>query len=358
MAFLMLADGTSFYGESVGSNTHSVGEVVFNTSHLGYQEILTDPSYFGQLINFTSPHIGNTGINKQNYESQRIHALGALFRCFSTQVSHWLACDSLSNVLKQQHIPAITDIDTRALTLHLREHGSQMGCLVTDEAITPDEALVLARVKQQQVNDTALVTTKAAYVFAEPFGYQSHLVVIDCGIKAGILQALQSFPVKITVVPESISVPELLALKPDGVLLSNGPGDPRMCTSLIALTKHLLQQKLPLFGICLGHQVLALSAGAQIKKMKFGHHGANHPIQCVQTKTVFISSQNHSYVVDEPSLPTCFNITHVSLFDGTIAGLEHRDAPAFSFQGHPEANPGPKELGFLFNKFVQQVQHA
>ena len=360
MAFLMLADGTCFHGKAVGAKTYAVGELVFNTSLLGYQEILTDPSYFGQIINFTSPHIGNVGINHLDYESQHVHAAGAVFKSFSEDYNHWQAHDSLSNFLVQQNIVAISDIDTRALTLHLREQGSQPGCIVATDEITPEQALFFAQEKMGMplVNEAALVSTKNSYCYTARSDHQAHVVVIDCGVKAGILRSLAGYGVKITVVPQSIQIKELDKLQPDGILLSNGPGDPRTCTSLIQLTRELLQKKIPIFGICLGHQILALAAGASIKKMKFGHHGANHPIKCLQSGAVFISSQNHGFVVDEASLPSCFNITHVSLFDKTIAGLEHQQAPAFSFQGHPEAKPGPKELELLFKKFIDEVNHA
>lgn len=360
MAFLMLADGTCFHGIAVGAKTYAVGEIVFNTSLFGYQEILTDPSYFGQIINFTSPHIGNVGINHLDYESQNVHATGAVFKSFSEDYNHWQAHDSLGNFLLQHNIVAISDIDTRALTLHLRENGSQPGCIVATETLTPEQALFFAREKIgiPSKNEATLVSTKKSYCYADPSDSQSHVVVIDCGVKAGILQLLAGFRVKITVVPESIQITELINLQPDGILLSNGPGDPQACTSLIQLTRELLQAQIPIFGICLGHQILALAAGGTIKKMKFGHHGANHPIQCLQSGAVFISSQNHGFVVDEASLPSCFSITHVSLFDRTIAGLKHQQSPAFSFQGHPEANPGPKELGLLFKKFIDGVHHA
>jgi carbamoyl-phosphate synthase small subunit len=231
-----------------------------------------------------------------------------------------------------------------------------MGCLVTD-SLPIEKAMKL--IKEQTVNQNASsITTQTPYVYASPIDSKAHLIVVDCGVKAGILQALKAYPVKITVVPATMTLHEIQALQPDGVLLSNGPGDPRDCTSVIQLTKALLPTKIPLFGICLGHQILALAAGGAIKKMKFGHHGANHPIQCLETGSVFISSQNHGYVVDESLLPGCFKVTHLSLFDRTIAGLEHKEYPAFSFQGHPEANPGPQELNYLFNKFLQKVHYA
>lgn len=358
MAFLMLADGTIFRGEAIGTPSHALGEMVFNTSHTGYQEILTDPSYHGQIINFTMPHIGNVGVNQEDNESEKIHATGVLFRDFSTHFSNWRAEDSLQNFLINHQIAALTGIDTRALTLHLREKGSQTGCIVTTDTITPEKALYLAQHHQSR-SLAALVSTKEPYLYQDPDKSSSaHVVVVDCGVKKGILKTLAQYPIKISVAPESISMKELNAFAPDGVLLSNGPGDPEHCESVIQLTTQLLQRQIPIFGICLGHQILALAAGAKTKKMKFGHRGANHPIKCCKTGSVFISSQNHGFVVDESSLPSDLEITHISLFDGTIAGLRHRQAPAFSFQGHPEANPGPNELMVLFKQFINEVQHA
>ena len=360
MAFLILADGTLFQGQAVGAQTYSLGEMVFNTSQTGYQEIITDPSYFGQIINFTVPHIGNVGVNKADYESEKIHAAGAVFRDFSSHFSNWRAEDSLHNFLLKHQLAVLTDIDTRALTLHLREKGSQNACLVATDSITPKKALELAQGWQTMkgANLASLVSTQKVYVYSQPRDYLGHIIVVDCGVKGGILKNLATYPVKISVVPESITLAELQALAPDGVLLSNGPGDPEACDSVIHLARQLLEQRLPLFGICLGHQILALAAGAKTKKMKFGHHGANHPIKCSRTGTIFISSQNHGFVVDENSLPDNLTITHTSLFDGTIAGLAHRQAPAFSFQGHPEANPGPNELMVLFKQFINEVLYA
>ncbi|MFA5959589.1 MAG: glutamine-hydrolyzing carbamoyl-phosphate synthase small subunit [Tatlockia sp.] len=358
MAFLMLADGTLFHGKAVGISGYALGEMVFNTALSGYQEILTDPSYLGQIINFTAPHIGNVGVNAADSESPRIHAAGAIFRDFSEHFSNWRAEESLAHFLVKNERVALSSLDTRALTLHLREKGSQQGCLVTND-LSPEKALLLARTPSiTKPCLAAQVTTRQPYVFHDPEASTAHIVVVDCGVKKGILQNLAQFPVKITVVPFSTSFHALQELTPDGLLLSNGPGDPEQCDSVIALTRQALERKIPLFGICLGHQILALAAGAKTRKMKFGHHGANHPIQCCQTGTVFISSQNHGFVVDEQALPETLAITHVSLFDGTIAGLAHRTSPAFSFQGHPEANPGPHELAVLFQQFIHEVHHA
>lgn len=360
MAFLILADGTLFQGKAIGALSYSVGEMIFNTSQTGYQEIVTDPSYLGQIINFTAPHIGNVGVNQMDYESIKVHAAGTVFRDCSLYTSNWRAQDSLHNFLLHHQIVAISEVDTRALTIHLREKGSQNGCLVADEQLTPEQALLLAQnhPSMQGANLAACVSTKEIYVYSDPPFSAAHIAVVDCGVKTGILKNLANYPVKISVVPQSISFSELMALSPDGVLLSNGPGDPEQCESVIQLTQQLFKQKIPLFGICLGHQILALAAGAKTKKMKFGHHGANHPVKCCKTGAIFISSQNHGFVVDETSLPNHLAITHVSLFDSTIAGLSHREAPAFSFQGHPEANPGPNELTVLFKQFINEVHHA
>ena len=358
--YLILADGAIFHGKAVGVKGRAVGEVVFNTSQTGYQEILTDPSYLGQMITFTTPHIGNVGVNGADSESGKVHASGAVFRSFSEYHSNWRAEGGLQDFLVKHNIVAISDIDTRALTIHLREKGSQNGCIVADGSLTPEEALRLA--KQHPSLDgknlAAVVSTPASYVYADPANRSAHIVVVDCGAKAGILRALAQQNVKISVVPQQTSFAALKALEPDGVVLSNGPGDPAACNEVIELTAKLLSEKIPLFGICLGHQILALAAGGRTKKMKFGHHGANHPVKCLQSGAALISVQNHGFVVDEATLPECLAVTHVSLFDGTIAGLEHKYAPAFSFQGHPEASPGPNELLPLFQQFISRVCHA
>jgi carbamoyl-phosphate synthase small subunit len=358
--YLILADGTIFHGKAVGVKGHAVGEVVFNTSQTGYQEILTDPSYLGQMITFTAPHIGNVGVNSGDDESPKVHAHGAIFRSFSAYHSNWRAEASLQDFFVKHKVVAISDIDTRALTIHLRERGSQNGCIVADGSLTPEEALHLA--KQHPSLDgknlAAAVSTAAPYVYIDPANSNAHIVVVDCGVKDGILRALAQQNVKISVVPQQTTFTALKALKPDGVLLSNGPGDPAACSEVIDLTVRLLAEKIPVFGICLGHQILALAAGGQTKKMKFGHHGANHPVKCLRSGAALISVQNHGFVVDEATLPECLTITHVSLFDGTIAGLEHKYAPAFSFQGHPEAAPGPHELLPLFQQFIDRICHA
>ena len=359
MSYLILADGTIFKGKSVGVKGHALGEVMFNTSQTGYQEILTDPSYLGQIINFTTPHIGNVGVNEDDSESKKIYANGSIFRDCSEYYSNWRAKGSFKDFLKQYNIVAISDIDTRALTIILREHGAQNGCIVADET-SIDEALTLIKAHPSLNNQNLaeIASTKKPYIYWNPSNYNANIVVIDCGVKMGILNSLTQYSVKITVVPQNISFEELIELKPDGVLLSNGPGDPDACINVIDLTKKILNKKIALFGICLGHQILALALNAKTKKMKFGHHGANHPIKCHKTGSVFISSQNHGFVVDELNLPECLEITHTSLFDHTIAGLRHRELSAFSFQGHPEASPGPNELSILFQQFIAEVNNA
>lgn len=358
MAFLVLADGMTFHGRSVGFNECAVGEIVFNTSHTGYQEIMTDPSYHGQIITFTTAHVGNVGVNSQDNESQTTHASGVIFRDFSSKYSNWRGQSSLGDFLKNHQLVALSDIDTRALTLHLRSKGSQMGFLVADGSLSIQQAMELAQHHQMPSDSVSTVSVKQPYVFADPSQAKAHIVVVDCGAKKGILHALETYPVKITVAPFDLSFDQLSDLEADGVLLSNGPGNPESCSSVIELARTLMHRNIPLFGICLGHQIMALAAGAKTRKMKFGHHGANHPIQCCKTGAVLISSQNHGFVVDESSLPDFLSVTHVSLFDGTIAGLIHQHAPAFSFQGHPEASPGPNEFLMLFNLFIKQVYHA
>ena len=358
MAFLVLADGMLFHGRSVGFNGCAVGEIVFNTSHTGYQEIMTDPSYHGQIITFTTAHVGNVGINSLDNESQTTHAAGVILRDFSSEYSHWRGQSRLGDFLKHHQLVALSDIDTRALTLHLRSKGSQMGSLVADDSLSIQQAMNLAQHHQMPNDSVSALSVKQPYVFADQGQPKAHIVVVDCGAKQGILHALEAYPVKITVVPFNTTFHQLSDLEADGVLLSNGPGNPEACSSVIELARTLMQRNIPLFGICLGHQIMALAAGAKTRKMKFGHHGANHPIQCCKTGAVLISSQNHGFVVDESTLPDFLNVTHMSLFDGTIAGLSHQHAPAFSFQGHPEASPGPNEFLMLFNSFIQEVYHA
>lgn len=351
MGFLILSDGTYFQGRSIGASQDGVGEVVFNTSLLGYQEILTDPSYLGQIISFTAPHIGNVGMNAHNYESSKPHISGAIFRNISQEVSFFL---------KKHRIPALTDLDTRALTLHLREKGSQLGTLVHSNDCSLRNALNIsqsAKKKAQSIEQYDFLENRASIVVKSHPNLR-HIVVVDCGLKSSILNCLSNFSLSITRVSPNLSFDELMSLKPDGVILSNGPGDPDAYPNLIALTQALLDQHMPLFGICLGHQIFALAAGAKIFKMKSGHHGANHPVQCVTSRRVFMSSQNHHYAVLDSCLPEALKVTYRSLLDHTIIGLQHQYRPAFSFQGHPEAHPGPHEGMFLFKQFVQSVFDA
>ncbi len=358
---LVLADGTVFEGVSVGPLGHVCGEVVFNTAQTGYQEIMTDPSYAEQLIVFTQPHIGNVGVNTVDMESDRVFAKGAIMRSFSQVASNWRSETTLTDFFETHQVIAVSDIDTRALTHHLREHGSQAGCLMTGDI---DVSHALQQAKQfngLEGRDLAkTVTTDKPYIFSQSSAKGFHLVVYDFGVKRSILTCLANLGCHVTVVPAETSAQAVLALNPDGVVLSNGPGDPAACTYAISAIKTLLQQAIPMMAICLGHQLLALASGASTKKMKFGHHGANHPVQTLQNKMVAISSQNHGFVVDQENLPTCLEITHHSLFDGSIAGIKRKDVPAFGFQGHPEAGPGPTELTDLFVQFIAllEVSHA
>lgn len=358
---LMLEDGTPFWGESVGVEGFFVGEVIFNTSMTGYQEILSDPSYAGQIISFTCPHIGNVGVNDDDKESLRIWSGGVVMRELSKFSSNWRASGDLQSALKSQKIVAISGIDTRKLTHILRKKGSLNACVMGGD-VDPELALVQARAFPGLKNRdlTRDVACASPYEWeAESKNHQFKVVVLDFGVKKSILQNLIDFGCHLTVVPAHTSAKEVLALEPDGVVLSNGPGDPSACTNAIETIDVLLERGIPLFGICLGHQLLSLASGAKVFKMEHGHHGANHPIQELASGKVFISSQNHGFAVEEKSLPGCFDITHRSLFDGTIAGLKRKDKPALSFQGHPEASPGPHELQLLFQQFTNFMEsHA
>lgn len=367
---LVLADGTIFEGVGVGQPGHVAGEVVFNTAQTGYQEILTDPSYTEQIIVFTQPHIGNVGVNPCDMESDRIFAKGTVMRSFSHTMSNWRAKETLENFLKKQNVIAISDVDTRGLTQHLRTHGSQPGCIMIGNSDV-QQALHHAQnfpalAGRDLVNE---VTTDKSYswhtgswqkelkaIYSADKSEPYHIVVYDFGVKRSILNALIDRGCRVTVVPAYTEAKQILALKPDGLILSNGPGDPAACGSIIANIKELLKQAIPLMAICLGHQLLALASGATTKKMAFGHHGANHPILALKTGAVSISSQNHGFVVAEESLPACLRVTHRSLFDETIAGIERIDLPAFGFQGHPEAGPGPMELTMLFDHFISLIK--
>ncbi|MFY2507815.1 glutamine-hydrolyzing carbamoyl-phosphate synthase small subunit [Vibrio pectenicida] len=374
-ALLVLEDGTVFHGASIGADGSSVGEVVFNTSMTGYQEILTDPSYSQQIVTLTYPHIGNTGINSEDEESSSIHAQGLVIRDLPLIASNFRSEQTLSDYLKSQNIIGIADIDTRKLTRILREKGAQNGCIVAGTNL--DEALALAKAKEfpglKGMDLAKEVTTKEAYQWQQgswtlegglPEAQESnelryHVVAYDFGAKRNILRMLVDRGCRLTVVPAETSAEEVLALNPDGVFLSNGPGDPEPCTYAIEATKVFLDKGLPIFGICLGHQILAIASGAKTVKMKFGHHGANHPVKDLDRNVVMITSQNHGFAADEASLPENLCATHVSLFDGSLQGIHRTDKPAFSFQGHPEASPGPHDAAPLFDHFIELIkQHS
>jgi carbamoyl-phosphate synthase small subunit len=371
-AILVLADGTVFRGISIGASGHTVGEVVFNTSMTGYQEILTDPSYTKQIVTLTYPHIGNYGVNTEDIESAQVYASGLIIRDLPLTHSNFRNTQSLSEYLADNKIVAIADIDTRKLTRLLREKGAQSGVVIAGEA---DEAKALALASDLIAGFPGLagmdlakvVTCDQAYQFEQGEwalgqGFtvapesKFHVVAFDYGVKRNILRMLVSRGCKVTVLPAQATATEVLAYKPDGVFLSNGPGDPEPCDYAIAAIKTIVDASVPIFGICLGHQLLALASGAKTHKMKFGHHGANHPVQDLATKRVYITSQNHGFAVDAASLPANVKTTHVSLFDGSLQGIARTDNPAFSFQGHPEASPGPTEMSYLFDQFIDMMQ--
>lgn len=362
-AILALADGTIFKGLSIGADGHAVAEVVFNTAMTGYQEILTDPSYSGQMVTLTYPHIGNTGINPEDVESSKIHAAGLIVRDCPALLSNFRSTQSLPDYLKSQGIVAISDIDTRKLTRILREGGAQGGCIfVGDDA---EQALKLARsfpgmsgldlakvVSAKQSSTWTESTWELGKGYGKTDSKTPHVVAYDFGVKSNILRLLAERGCHITVVPAQTTAEDVLKLNPDGVFLSNGPGDPDPCDYAIAATQVFLERKLPVFGICLGHQIMGLAIGAKTIKMKTGHHGSNHPVQELASGRVFITAQNHGFAVDAASLPANARVTHVSLFDGTLQGFELTDRPAFCFQGHPEASPGPHDIVVLFDKFM------
>ena len=370
-AALVLADGTVFRGRSVGAAGLCAGEVVFNTAMTGYQEILTDPSYCGQIVTLTYPHIGNTGVNAEDEESARVYAAGLVVRDVPALLSSWRAQQSLPQYLAERNVVAIADIDTRKLTRLLREKGAQAGCLMAGE-VHLDKALAAARAFPGLAGmDLAkVVTTAKAYEWREGKwelgkghrhieGAPYHVVACDYGIKRNILRLLAERGAHITVVPAQTPAREVLRLQPDGVFLSNGPGDPEPCDYAIEAIGEILDTtRVPVFGICLGHQLMGLASGAKTLKMKFGHHGANHPVQDLETGQVVITSQNHGFAVDPESLPATLKPTHVSLFDGSLQGLARTDRPAFCFQGHPEASPGPRDIGYLFDRFAALMKHA
>jgi len=373
-AILALADGTIFRGLSIGADGHTSGEVVFNTAMTGYQEILTDPSYSRQIVTLTYPHIGNTGVNPEDVESDKIQAAGLIIRDLPLQVSNFRATQSLPDYLKSEGIVAIADIDTRRLTRILREKGAQNGAIIAGANLKESSALEHARAFPGLTGmDLAkVVSTKTRYEWTRTEwslgrGYGAltqpkfHVVAFDFGVKYNILRMLAARGCRVTVLPAQSSSSEALALAPDGVFLSNGPGDPQPCDYAINAAREIISRGIPTFGICLGHQIMALASGAKTIKMKFGHHGANHPVQDLRTKQVMITSQNHGFAVDADTLPDNCRVTHVSLFDGSLQGFERTDQPAFCFQGHPEASPGPHDIAPLFDRFVAMMekhQHA
>jgi len=368
-AILALADGSIFQGFSIGAPGHTIGEVVFNTAMTGYQEILTDPSYSRQIVTLTYPHIGNVGVNEEDVEASKIHAAGLIIKDLPLLVSNFRSKRSLSEYLKAENVVGIAGIDTRKLTRILREKGAQNGAIVAGESASAEEALALARSFPGLAGmDLAkVVSTTESYVWNETewklgsgYGRQDdpkyHVVAFDYGVKYNILRMLAERGCKVTVLPAQASAADALALNPDGIFLSNGPGDPEPCDYAIAATRDLIERGIPTFGICLGHQIMALASGAKTLKMKFGHHGANHPVQDLDTRQVMITSQNHGFAVDVDTLPSNCRVTHVSLFDGSLQGFARTDKPAFCFQGHPEASPGPTDIAPLFDRFVAMME--
>lgn len=375
-AVLALSDGSIFYGESIGAEGQTIGEVVFNTAMTGYQEILTDPSYAQQIVILTYPHIGNTGTTPLDVESDQVWASGLVIRDLPLLASNWRSKQSLPDYLKANNVVAIAEIDTRRLTRILREKGSQNGCILAGIDAKPEKALALARSFPglQGVDLAKVVSTKQSYQWrtgvwvletdtcpelaesALPY----HVIAFDYGVKYNILRMLTVRGCRVTVVPAQTTATEVLALNPDGIFLSNGPGDPAACDYAIKTIQDLLveAQDIPIFGICLGHQLLALASGAKTVKMPHGHHGANHPVQDLKTGTVMMTSQNHGFAVDEGTLPSNLKATHKSLFDGTLQGIERLDKQAFSFQGHPEASPGPHDVAPLFDRFVTMIKES
>jgi carbamoyl-phosphate synthase small subunit len=368
-ALLALADGTVFRGQGIGAIGASVGEVVFNTALTGYQEILTDPSYARQIVTLTWPHIGNVGVNREDCEASRIFAAGLVIRDLPLLVSNFRSEQSLDACLKAENVVAIAGVDTRKLTRVLRERGTQAGCLLTGDKLDADAAIAQARA----FPGLAGMDLAREVSVIQPYGWSEgewvlgkgyatvenprfHVVAYDFGVKRNILRMLAQRGCKLTVVPAQTSAQEALALQPDGIFLSNGPGDPKPCDYAITAIREFLARKLPTFGICLGHQLMGLAAGGKTLKMKFGHHGANHPVKDLDSGQVLITSQNHGFAVDASTLPSNVRVTHVSLFDGSLQGLAWNDRPAFCFQGHPEASPGPHDIGYLFNRFIHMME--
>jgi carbamoyl-phosphate synthase small subunit len=368
-AILALEDGSIFRGVAIGATGQSIGEVVFNTSMTGYQEILTDPSYARQIVTLTYPHIGNTGTNAEDEESANIWAAGLVIRDLPLMASNWRNTQPLDAYLRAHNVVAIADIDTRRLTRILREKGAQAGCIVAGDNIDEAAALVAAKgfPGLKGMDLAKEVTVKQAYDWTgstwdlvegnrEKTGGEFKVVAYDYGVKRNILRMLVERGCELTVVPAQTPAKDVLAMSPDGVFLSNGPGDPEPCDYAIAAIKEILTTDVPVFGICLGHQLLALASGAQTEKMKFGHHGANHPVQDLDSKVVMITSQNHGFAVAEENLPSNLRATHKSLFDGSLQGIERTDKQAFSFQGHPEASPGPHDVAPLFDRFIETMK--
>lgn len=371
VAILALADGTVFVGNAVGASGSTTGEVVFNTSLTGYQEILTDPSYCQQIVTLTYPHIGNYGINDEDVESSKAYAAGLVIKNLPLLASNFRQTQTLQDYLVKQNIVAIANVDTRKLTRHLREHGAQNGCIValaagqvvTDELVQQAVQQAKAAPNMSGLDLAKVVTTQKSYewtqttwTLGEGYGEQTaprfHVVAYDFGVKHNILRILAQKGCRVTVVPAQTPFADVLALQPDGVFFSNGPGDPEPCAYAVDAARAAIDSGIPTFGICLGHQIMALALGAKTFKMKFGHHGANHPVKDHDSGRVSITSQNHGFAVDEKSLPATVRITHTSLFDGTVQGLAHTDKPALCFQGHPEASPGPQDIAYLFDQFV------
>ena len=364
-ALLALADGTVFRGYAIGAEGGTSGEVVFNTAMTGYQEILTDPSYCRQIVTLTYPHIGNTGCNDEDWESRANYAAGLVIRDLPIRASNWRMSSTLPDYLKKHGIVAIAGIDTRELTRVLREKGAQAGCVITGE----DAAKAIVEAKAfpglAGMDLAKVVTVESPYEWKEGewslTGFQAlpepkfHVVAYDFGVKRNILRMLAQRGCRVTVVPAQTPAADVIAMKPDGIFLSNGPGDPEPCDYAIAAIREFLARGIPTYGICLGHQLLALASGAKTMKMKFGHHGANHPVKDLDTQQVLITSQNHGFAVDPDTLPANLRPTHVSLFDGSLQGVARTDVPAFSFQGHPEASPGPHDVAYLFDRFLDAM---
>ena len=370
-AVLVLADGSVFEGRAIGAMGTTVGEVVFNTSMTGYQEILTDPSYAGQIVTLTYPHVGNVGVNAEDVEAARIHAAGLVIRDLPQLASSWRSQQDLSSYLRANKIVGIADLDTRKLTRILRERGAQNGCIMAGMDADPARALAAAQAAPSMAGQdlAKVVSCTAPYewsqsVWALQGGHHAmgaprfRVVAYDFGVKYNILRMLASRGCAVTVVPAQTPASDVLAMKPDGVFLSNGPGDPEPCDYAVVAIRAIIAAGMPTFGICLGHQLLGLAAGGRTLKMKFGHHGANHPVLDRDTGQVLITSQNHGFTVDPTSLPDNVRVTHVSLFDGSLQGFAWKDKPVFCFQGHPEASPGPHDVGYLFDRFLQLMEHG